>query len=55
MSAVGGTPVEAEERVERGLCLVCGRWVRGRFVRDLTQYTAEVDHCPPLDAPREVS
>ncbi|MEU4296325.1 hypothetical protein [Kitasatospora aureofaciens] len=52
MSAVGEAPVvpEGEEQTELGRCTVCGAWVRGRFVQDLTAYVAEVEHCPPPDA-----
>ncbi|MFJ5070272.1 hypothetical protein ACIQC7_28065 [Kitasatospora sp. NPDC088556] len=53
MSAVGGTPVAAEDRIERGLCTVCGREVAGRVLRALTPYMVEVEHCPPLDARQE--
>ncbi|MER8105987.1 hypothetical protein [Kitasatospora sp. NPDC094016] len=55
MSAAGGTPVGVEERVELGLRLVCGNRVCGRFLRDLTAFVAEVEHCLPLDVPRESS
>ncbi|MGA5819751.1 hypothetical protein ACPC54_18060 [Kitasatospora sp. NPDC094028] len=50
MSVAGGTPVEGgEERTEMGVCPVCGAWVRGRWLEDITQYIAAVEHCPPLD------
>ncbi|MFH9348310.1 hypothetical protein [Kitasatospora sp. NPDC017646] len=51
MSTVGEASVvpEGEEQIEYGRCTVCGRWVYGRFIQDITAYVAEVEHCPSRD------
>ncbi len=45
MSLAGGSP--APTRTEHGRCATCGRWGQGRWLYDLTAYTAVVEHCPP--------
>ncbi|MFF2954349.1 hypothetical protein ACFVVU_23765 [Kitasatospora sp. NPDC057965] len=40
----------AETTVEWGVCPVCGAWVMGPLLEDLTLYTAAVEHCPPPGA-----
>ncbi|WP_327679456.1 hypothetical protein [Kitasatospora sp. NBC_00458] len=51
MSLAGGKPVPA--RTGYGRCAICGRYGRGRWLYDLTPYTAVVEHCPPRrDSPQ---
>lgn len=42
---------EAEPRTEWGVCPVCGRYAEGRFLEDLTPYTAVVEHCASPNQP----
>lgn len=55
MSLVGGERAAEEPTIELGRCQDCGAWVRGRWVDDLTQHIALVEHdgCPMALAAEE--